>query len=284
MLFLKKIIFRYLCTYSRSNKFNLGQWRLIKFLLPWSRKIGKNFGVVEVKTKFNFRMSLNMSDWLAQHVFVTGDYEPATSKLICEKLQQGQCFVDIGANIGYFSLLASKIVGESGQVIGFEPVEGTREKFDHNVKINGINNIKVEPYAISDSNGSSEIFVGPEEHCGISSLTQPHNFTAKQHVELRTLDSLISDTKINFIKIDVEGYELKALRGMTTIIEKNSPDFICEVTEDFLKNAGDSTADLFDFFNKYNYSAFRIDYDGLKKVHDILSCTKKQCNVYFSKK
>src|SRR6185312_15602233 len=95
------------------------------------------------KTWFGARLMCDLTDMVPQRVFYTGVWEPDISRLIASCLQPGDTFIDIGANIGYFSLMAAKLVGPAGQVYAIEPWPPTLKILRHNIQLNGFRNIQV---------------------------------------------------------------------------------------------------------------------------------------------
>src|SRR5262249_41087030 len=162
-----------------------------------------------------FRLRIKPQDWLGRHVYVTGEYEPATSRVIEALLRPGDTFLDIGANIGYFTLLASRRVGKAGLVFAFEPVPQTRENLLRNVRLNCATNVVVREEAVADSTGEDSFFLGPPDHSGISSLRSLLNASGVLKIRKTRLDDLLPPgTRVDLIKIDIEGAEYHALRGM----------------------------------------------------------------------
>lgn len=98
------------------------RWRF----LPWGLRLCElNFRMPIEKTfrtRHGFCMCLDVSDWLGRHIYVTGDYENATTRVFGDRLSAGKCMFDIGANAGYFSCLSASLVGSGGRVVSFEPV------------------------------------------------------------------------------------------------------------------------------------------------------------------
>ena len=132
-------------------------------------------------------------------------------------LRPGSTFVDCGANIGLWSLIASPVVGEMGRVIAFEPNPATSDKLAENVSANSLDNITVVRAAVGARSGIASLRC--ESSHNISALcdqTTAETIT----VPVVTLDEYIGDQPVHAIKIDVEGYELDVLRGAIRLIER----------------------------------------------------------------
>lgn len=138
-----------------------------------------------------------------------GFYEHHKQRLISRELRPDSVFWDVGANVGFYSLLASKLVG-SGKVFAFEPVPRNLLYLRKHLALNRVTNVEVLPVAVSDRNGTSSFEV---EHTGfMGHLSEQGTAT----VSTVTLDELMEQGKVlapDFIKMDIEGAELMALRG-----------------------------------------------------------------------
>jgi FkbM family methyltransferase len=144
-------------------------------------------------------------------------YEPAVAARIRALLSLGMVFCDVGANLGVFSLLASRLVGDSGRVLAFEPVPANYEVLKRNVELNGCTNVRIVTKAVSDQPGTATIHLS--EFCGCHSLL-PH--PAKEtgtilSIEAVRLDSLPELRRIDLLKIDTEGTELQVLQSLGPI-------------------------------------------------------------------
>ena len=137
-------------------------------------------------------------------------------------------FVDVGANIGCHSLIASKI---ASKVIAIEPIESLRNRLSANIRLNNINNIIIKPVAVSDYIGTVSFFLPKDDAAnqGIGSLSRKE-YTGKEiKVPVTTLDELLkNEERIDFIKIDVEGHSKEVIFGAKEIIKKFKPLVIYE--------------------------------------------------------
>jgi len=191
-------------------------------------------------------------------------YEPPTTKLFVDIIKRGDIVLDVGANVGFFSLLSSSLVGEHGKVYAFEPIPSVRDKLIANIKINKFNNIEVIPKAASDQAGATKIYEGPEGHKGISSLRPLDSASQCITIETVPLDNMADVFgRVGLIKIDVEGAELLALKGMSKIISRDHPNLIIEFTDSYLKSFGHSTRQMADWLTQKGYQLYRIDDAGV---------------------
>jgi FkbM family methyltransferase len=163
--------------------------------------------------------------------------------------------IDAGAYIGYYSILASGLVGDRGKVYAFEPSPENMGVLVDNVVLNSCNNIRTIPKAVSDKSSKTTFFPNP---CNASGSTMFEDYSThnthdpKIEVDTVSLDEVVGNGRVDFIKMDIEGGETKALKGMTNII-RNSPNLkmIVEVFPIGLKNVGSSLEEFVESLQKY---------------------------------
>ncbi len=154
-----------------------------------------------------------------RHAFWLGIYEPHMQDLISRKVKPDSVFYDIGSNVGFYSLLASKLVG-SGRVFAFEPLPANLARLRKHLDLNGATNVSVLGVAVSDRVGTSFF---EQEATGAMGRLQSQG---SLEVETTTLDALLCQGALvapNYIKMDIEGAEAAALRGARVCFEKHRP-------------------------------------------------------------
>jgi len=159
----------------------------------------------------------------------SGDFD--TFREVCindhynySQLEIGMTAVDVGAHIGTFTLLASKKVGEQGKVISIEPEIHNFEQLKQNLELNRIKNVIPVSVALSDFNGKEDFFVSKGSGCH-SFFPFRNDIIDKTQVRVKTLDSLLWELnikRVNLLKIDAEGAELKILKGAKEALIRNS--------------------------------------------------------------
>ncbi len=156
-----------------------------------------------------------------------GVYEPATTRLLLDIIQPGDVFVDVGANIGYYSALALSRVGETGKVVAIEPHPDAYVRLQRNMELNRAGNrFRAIPAALSDRAGSMKLrlFGDNDVIASLESSTgrqPPDPYTRSIGVDAFTFDSLFPTGCINFVKMDVEGAEATVLRGMGDTLSRS---------------------------------------------------------------
>jgi FkbM family methyltransferase len=259
------------------------RWRLIPFALRLAQASLPQEEVRDVTTRSGFRMRVRLGDWLGRHVFVRGEYEPETAKVIDALLRPGDSFADVGANAGYFTLLASRRVGRRGRVIAFEPVPVTREELLTNVRLNRACNITVFDRALSNASGQATFSIGPTDHRGTSSFRPLTDESALITVETARLDDLLpAEQKVHVIKIDVEGAEQMALEGMRDRLGRDTPDLIIEITDQYLRSLGNSAVALCELLSGLGYRMYAITYRGLVPFEPPAAASCPQYNALFT--
>lgn len=177
----------------------------------------------EIETKFGFKMLLDPSDeMISAKIREYGYYDKVGSGILKEKLKNEDIFVDIGAHIGWFTLLASKYVGDNGHVYAFEPEPNNFELLNNNVELNGFKNITAIQKAIIDKSETLNFYLS-KHNTGNHRIYDINNGRTFIKVQSTSLDEYFkaNNNKIDFIKIDIQGAEIRALRGMSEILKKN---------------------------------------------------------------
>ncbi|KYG64183.1 hypothetical protein AZI87_13120 [Bdellovibrio bacteriovorus] len=185
-------------------------------------------------------------------------YEPYNQKFIKKVLGQEGVFLDIGANIGIFSIVASMQSSEI-KAYAFDPDENARECLTASVVSNRISNIEILPYAVSGDVGSGVLYLDSENHGG-NSLNQesiPGGQTGLEqvNVQLTTVDRFVSDRglkQVDLIKIDVQEHEFDVLKGATKSLRKYRPVVLVECNT--VNIGGDR--DIFKNFEGLDYMVF----------------------------
>lgn len=156
--------------------------------------------------------------------------EKLTTQLFKQVIREGDTVVDVGANIGYFTLLAARLAGSKGKVYSFEPEPNNYSMVLKNVALNRCENVVAVQNAVSNENGTVKLYLSKTD-IGAHTLREDHDhpqFDGGQggdyvEVEATTLDEFFKDKKhkVNVIKMDMEGAEMMALQGMSSLIRDN---------------------------------------------------------------
>jgi FkbM family methyltransferase len=241
----------------------------------------------------DYAMDLRLDDWMERFALLVGCYYEIDATATLQKLlRPGDYFVDIGANVGFLALTASKIIGPQGRVIAFEPNPTVLKRLTTTLVQNEIRNVTVHNCALGDADGVAKLSVG--EHSGVANLRQQADDGVQ--VLVRRADALLGAVPVDtcvLVKLDVEGYELRALYGARSLIHRPRTAFFVEVTDEWLRAAGGSADELFDLLRQAGYSAYipRLDWRSRLQLTAISAAEKsrhqydvlfvRQCDGWF---
>lgn len=272
----KKIVDN-LCIYRQDIKTKGLYWSIIHriYKIPYFKKIISpivNLLKPDFLTIEGNQMYIDKKDTaVSQELLLSGKWEEFETNLFKSNIKYGNIVLDIGAHIGYYTLIAAKIVGTKGKVYAFEPNQKTFEILKKNVEKNGYKNVILVNKAISDKNGQAELYLN-EENTGDHRLYNSRDKRKSIKVETITLDTYFKDNniKINLIKMDIQGSEVKALRGSKTIIKRNKDiKIISEFWPKGIKLSGEETIFYSKMFNKKKFKFYEIN-EQEKKLKKIL--------------
>jgi FkbM family methyltransferase len=169
------------------------------------------------------------------HLAEVGIYEPLLTARLGKLLREGDTFVDVGANIGYFTLLAARTVGPRGRVVAFEPEPTNFEILERNVERNGFTNVTLERRAVSDRSGPATIYTNPI-NLGAHTLYPFSYHAAEIPIEATSLDDYLEGAELErlVLKLDIEGAEGRVVHGAANVLAR-TPD--CVLVTEFLPSA-----------------------------------------------
>jgi len=207
------------------------------------------------------------SQWIARNdacgrMILRGHFERAESQFVESFLKPGMTVLDIGAHHGYYSLLASQKVGPTGRVIAFEPSPRERAHLIEHLRINSCTNTRVEPSAVGETAGFSELYVVNGKETGFNSLRPPEvsEATTTTQVQVIRLADYLEQNQIpvvDFIKLDVEGGELGVLKGAGRFLDRSPrPVILCEVDDARTRPWGYAAREVLEYLEKRGFQWF----------------------------
>ena len=204
----------------------IGRLPGVSTLLRWYARRYRDGSVVSIARGFAAGMK-----WRRHHRYVSGYwigiYELPLQRAIARELESGNVFYDVGANAGFFSVLAASRVGPTGRVFSFEPMPENIESIREQVFVNGLDRCEVITKAVSDRSGSvSLILTDSNSTAHISEVGSPANEPGWKElvVETVSLDEFVAEHPgPDFIKIDVEGAETEVLAGASGLLGSAQP-------------------------------------------------------------
>jgi FkbM family methyltransferase len=166
--------------------------------------------------------------------FILGNHEPEVQELLESVLRPGMTYYDVGANVGFFAMIAARMVGPSGRVVCFEPLPQNATQIEYNARLNNFENVSVRCEALGGSNRSDVFNTSAEPTWGRLSTTgkAPEQASGQITVNVRTLDSLLAGAEVprpDLIKMDIEGAEVEALNGALAAFKTVRPMFVIEL-------------------------------------------------------
>ncbi len=230
----------------------------IKRLLGWGRqevRVADGCFWVDLASNFGFRVTS-----------VEG-YEPETKALLVSFLKPGMAFVDLGANEGFFSVIAARAVGPTGRVLAIEPQARLGTVIRRNLALNAAAHVTLAQVAISDVAGAADFNLAPDTNSGSSGLTRATRYAnPTQSVRLLTLEACLQEYSlptVDVMKVDVEGHEYEAILGSKELFRtRRVKRVLVEVHEKMLTARGLRARDISDFLLSCGYE--RQDRQGFE--------------------
>jgi FkbM family methyltransferase len=211
-------------------------------------------GVIDVYGSC-LRLDAGDSLFLGSH-----DYEPYASKLVMGLLRPGDVAVDVGAMIGYYTVILAKHVEAHGRVYAFEPDPENFELLESNVRLNGYDNVTCRQAVVGAESGHGRLWRAPDNRGDNHAF--PTDGREAVEVDVVALDDVIAEP-VDLVKIDVQGYESHVLAGMRGLIDR-SPELamLVEFCPALLIEAGTRPADLLDELRDSGFSLYEVDGDA----------------------
>ena len=213
-------------------------------------------------------------------------------KLVEKLLVPGNTVVDVGAHIGFVTIMAANKVGSLGKVYAFEPEPGNFRLLKKNVGFNNFKNVVCHNLALGGKKGTGVLYLNPENSGNnfLFSSSFSHGFKAIK-VNVEKLDNILKRIDVDLLKIDVEGYEYFILLGTRRILERNrNIVVITEYCPEFLKSSGSLPEEFIGYMRKFGFSLVLIDeksgvFRDMSKspIADIDFYSRGSCNLLFSR-
>lgn len=200
----------------------------------------------------SFEMRVDPHDSL--NLVVNPNADPDEISLLRSHLEPGDTALDVGANIGFYTLHMAQCVGPSGKVIAIEPEPENFDLLEHNVSRNEFDNVELHRVAASSQEGSAELEIN-RENLGMHRITENTSESETIRIPTVPIEQLVGEgTQVKFVKLDVEGHELEALKGMAAIIEGSKDlKFLIEFNPSSLVASGTHPRDLLEFLSEFGF-------------------------------
>lgn len=257
-----------------------GRWRIVR----WLERQGPTFAALPHKTvRFarGYRMRVDPVDENGRRVYING-YQPEErlTRHFRRLLRSGDCVIDVGANVGYYTMVAARAVGTTGCVHAFEPSPSVLPLLQANAALNPHAKICVHGQAVTDHCGEVQFHTATADRRGYSSIRDLGVGTASvATVKAVSLDSVLTELpSTRLVKVDVEGAELLVLKGMQRLIERDRPFLILEIDDTFLREMGADAQQQCDFLREADYELYRIIAKGA--LQRVASAPSDRCNLF----
>jgi FkbM family methyltransferase len=211
-------------------------------------------------------LELHLDNEFGRHLYMNGTIEPNELALIGRVLEPGMTFIDVGANEGVFALLAARRVGDAGRVIAIEPSRRELGRLRRNIALNGFANVRVIEAALAEVPGSLALHVADDEHAGHNTLGafayESVHVARSEAVPALTMDEVVAGVgggRADIVKMDIEGAELRALRGASATLREARPLILLEISERSLAAQRASTAEVLYLLAHAGYEIYSFD-------------------------
>ncbi|MEU0689974.1 FkbM family methyltransferase [Streptomyces uncialis] len=216
------------------------------------------------ETGSGVRVAVDTQDLIQRYLYLFGVWEPHMTGWLRRRLRPGDTYVDVGANIGYYSLLAAQLVGDEGQVVAIEASPVFHQRLLRNVVLNGHRNVRAINGAVSDAEEILTFVLASSANMGANSIVPYEGPTESTfEIEARPLPDLLTAEEISrarVIKIDVEGAEGSVVRGMAQMLPRLRPDaeVTVEVTPERMARLGDSADELMETMKAHGFHPYSL--------------------------
>lgn len=226
-------------------------------------QFGRSFKVVGEDLSGN-RFNCQLEDAIQRYIYTFGIWEPDITAFVRTRVNSGDTFIDVGANIGYYTMLASALVGSSGQVLAIEASPNIFVGLLKTIRMNGDpSNIRAINAAAADRIGELVVHRGPDENLGLTTTVKSRGLLEEASVSADKVGNLVGMdvfTNAKLIKIDVEGAELSVLQGIAKDIESlpEGAEIIVEFSPEWWEKGGTTPQTVLEPFLERGYSAYEI--------------------------
>lgn len=226
-----------------------------------------------VITRFNnIKIKLNPEDWIQQQILFLGlyDSEALETEFWKNILIPGQTVIDIGANIGYYSLITGNILKNNGMIYSFEPSLKNYTRLLENIALNNFSNIIPINKALSNEEIKRNLYISDSKNWGMTRFSTHESFKGEMElVDCIKFDNFAKENAIktvDLIKIDVEGAELLVLKGMEETLKNTSPMVLIEVNNDTATSMNSNISEIYLFMASFAFSPFEIITANLLRI------------------
>lgn len=225
-----------------------------------------------VRTYFGAEIDCDARDMIQATIIHFRAWEPNTSLILSRLVRPGDVVADVGANIGYYTLLFSKLTGPTGNVVAIEALPKLAQILSRNLEQNGAANVRVVNAAVAGEPGEAVLYEAPRTNIGMTTTRADRGFPAAATVEALPLDHILTADEVKrtrLIKIDIEGAEPPVVERLLDTLALYSPELLVAVEANPLENP--QWNGLFDRFRAAGFKAYDLgnDYDWMKLMDGV---------------
>ena len=225
---------------------------------------------------------LNDTSYVDQCIIRDGVFEADSVRIVRELVKPGQVVLDVGANIGYYTVILAKLVGPEGRVFAFEPTQHFQTVLKRNVAANDLLNVEIVPSGLSSKPGKGQIEIG--ESTATLHVPGGARLAASESISLTSLDAFANDQnldRLDFIKVDIDGHEPAFLEGAHDALSRFDPPILLEISHQHYLEAG---VTAWDFFARLRREGYRIyDEADLSEFTSLVGFLSKCGNFAYSR-
>ena len=224
--------------------------------LNWGYRYRPVPGIVTLRS--GARIQLSHVDHLQLLLYYLGTFEPRALEFMRRSVKPGATILDVGANIGLFTVEGALSVGPSGKVISIEASPNHAKHVSATAKLNGMENVEVAAVAVGNYEGEATLTLPKDANYGMFTLggvAGDESFT----VSVRRIDDIVGGERVDFIKMDIEGSEYGALLGALETIKRSKPIILIELNEAALVACGATSRQVKDLLESLGYKGRLLD-------------------------
>jgi FkbM family methyltransferase len=217
-------------------------------------------------TRIGAHIPVVTSDIIQRYLYLFGEWEPHLTAWLKRRLKPGDTFIDVGANVGYYTLLAARLVGSNGHVVSIEPSPSAYATLTNAIEANRCSNVRSINAAASDTANRLTFYTESLGNLGGTSMVRPRNVVSSFKAYSRPLHELLKPHELEtsrLIKIDVEGAEAVLVRGFIPHLDRLRPEaeVVIEVTPRLLRKRGEEVLDVLQPFLDRGFHVYRLTND-----------------------
>ena len=213
---------------------------------------------------------LDLTQYIDSTIYLQGSFEAETAAVMERLVEPGMVVLDIGANIGSHTFRLARLVGQNGLVIAFEPMLAAYNQLCRNAQLNSFKNLMLEKIALGNENGT--LRAAFRSSWSLFDKDLDHE---PEELSIMRIDDYIKNKgigRVDFIKLDVDGYEYKVLQGASNTLSDKRPLIVMEFAFWTLERVGDNASDLLNYLELFGYQFFSgANFDQLICKNELLN-------------